>query len=83
MREVFITILRDLYKKKQIFLPANNWGKVKTVIQMIGLTISFFLLAISFPLSNYVLYLNIYFWIVAVVTVMSGASYFKNIKEIL
>lgn len=83
LREILVTILRDLYKKKKIYLPANNWGKVKTVIQMVGLTVSFFLMAISFPLSNYALYLNIYFWIVAVVTIFSGASYFRNIKEVL
>lgn len=82
LREVLITILRDIYKKKKIILAANNWGKIKTVLQMVGLTVSFFLLGINFPLTNYVLYLNLYFWIVVVVTLLSGASYFKNIKEL-
>ncbi|MFA7057783.1 MAG: CDP-diacylglycerol--glycerol-3-phosphate 3-phosphatidyltransferase [Candidatus Cloacimonadales bacterium] len=83
LREVLITILRDIYKKKKIILAANNWGKIKTALQMVGLTVSFFLLGINFRLTNYVLYLNLYFWVVVIVTLLSGASYFKNIKELL
>jgi CDP-diacylglycerol--glycerol-3-phosphate 3-phosphatidyltransferase len=82
LREVIITILRDMYKKKNIFMAANNWGKIKTVTQMVGLTVSLFLLGINLPLGNYSLYLNIYFWGVAIVTILSGASYLKNIKEL-
>ncbi len=81
-RELMITILRDIYKKKKIYLAANYWGKIKTVTQMVGLTLSLFLLGLNFNLSEYSLYLNIYFWLVALVTILSGASYFKNIKEI-
>lgn len=82
VREIVITILRDMYKKKKIFMAANNWGKIKTVVQMVGLTLSLFLLALNIPLSDYSLYLNIYFWGVALVTILSGASYLKNIKEL-
>lgn len=82
LREIVITLLRDIYKKKNIFLAANNWGKIKTVTQMVGLTLVFFLLALNISLVEYSLYLNIYFWGVAIVTILSGASYLKNIKEL-
>lgn len=81
-REIIITILRDIYKKKKIFMAANNWGKIKTVFQMVGLTVSLFVLGLNIPLSEYSLYLNIYFWGVALITIMSGASYLKNLKEL-
>ena len=83
LREVIITVLRDAYKKKKIYLAANDWGKVKTVTQMVGLTLSLFILALNINLAAYSLYLNIYFWIVAFVTILSGLSYLKNIKELL
>ncbi|MBI9032287.1 CDP-diacylglycerol--glycerol-3-phosphate 3-phosphatidyltransferase [bacterium] len=82
LRELVITILRDIYKKKKIFMAANNWGKIKTVTQMVGLTLSLFLLAININLADYLLYLNIYFWGVAIVTILSGWSYLKNMKEL-
>ncbi len=81
-RELLITVLRDVYKKKKIYLPANNWGKIKTVTQMVGLTLSLLLLGLNVNLVEYSLYLNIYFWGVAIITLLSGASYFKNIKEL-
>lgn len=82
-REVLITILRDVYKKKKIYLAANYWGKVKTVTQMIGLTVTLFLLGLGFSLEGFSQYLNIYFWGVTIVTLLSGASYFKNMKELI
>lgn len=81
-REILITLLRDIYKKKKIYLAANYWGKIKTVTQMVGLTLSLFLLGLNINLSDYSLYLNIYFWLVALVTILSGSSYLKNIKEL-
>ncbi len=82
LREVLITILRDLYKKKKIILAANNWGKIKTVLQMVGLTVIFLLIALDYNLLAYKLWINIYFWIVAFVTVISGLTYFTRIKEL-
>ena len=82
VREVLITILRDLYKKKNIILAANNWGKVKTVMQMVGLTAVFLIMAIGWSIPNFVLITNIYFWVVVVVTIMSGLTYLTRIKEL-
>ena len=81
-REIIITILRDLYKKKNIFMAANNWGKIKTVTQMLGLTVSLFLLGLNINIADYSLYFNIYFWGVALITILSGVSYLKNLKEL-
>jgi len=83
LREIIITILREIYKKKNIIMAANKWGKLKTVTQMVGLTLSLLVLAVNTNfLAEYSLYLNIYFWAVAIVTILSGFSYLKNIKEI-
>ncbi|MCF7911122.1 MAG: CDP-diacylglycerol--glycerol-3-phosphate 3-phosphatidyltransferase [Candidatus Cloacimonetes bacterium] len=76
-REVAVSILRQVYVKRKIYLPANNWGKIKTVSQMTGLTITIIYLALV-NVENYVISMIIYyyFWLVALITALSGVSYF-------
>lgn len=81
-RELLITILRELFKRKKIILAANNWGKVKTVTQMVGLTAIYLILALNLHLEQFPTGANIYFWGVAVITILSGMSYLKGIKEL-
>jgi phosphatidylglycerophosphate synthase len=63
--------------KKKIYLPANNWGKIKTVTQMVGLTFVFIYLALV-NVENIAIYMLIYyyFWLVAIITAFSGLNYF-------
>ncbi|MBN2829042.1 MAG: CDP-diacylglycerol--glycerol-3-phosphate 3-phosphatidyltransferase [Candidatus Cloacimonetes bacterium] len=76
LREIAVTILRDVYARKQIIIPANIWGKLKTVTQMAGLI--FAMLFLMFLNSNDAVRvgLQLYFWIVALITVLSGSNYF-------
>ncbi len=81
-REIFITILRNHNKKKKIYIAANIWGKLKTVLQMIGiitaLTLEAFMPYIK-PLVSYETEIKfgieLFFWLVVMVTVISGVTY--------
>ena len=86
VREVLITILRDYYARKKIYIAANNWGKIKTVAQMVGIIAA--LLYSSFlqynglqPNDNIKIIIKIYFWITAAITVYSGMNYISVKKE--
>jgi len=76
-REVAVSILRQVYVKRKIYLPANNWGKIKTVTQMAGLTFVIIYLALT-QVENSTIYMLIYyyFWLVALITAFSGINYF-------
>ncbi len=85
IREFTITFLRYLYTTKKLYISANIWGKLKTVLQITGIITALVFIAMIrkiFPvLSQYYpviqIYFKIYFWIVAFVTVLSGISYFS------
>ena len=82
LRELVVTILREVYMRKKIYIAANMWGKVKTVMQMVGIIFALFYKSIlsTFIHANtdatIVKVLLIYFWITAAVTLISGANYF-------
>ncbi|MCK4655275.1 MAG: CDP-diacylglycerol--glycerol-3-phosphate 3-phosphatidyltransferase [Candidatus Cloacimonetes bacterium] len=79
-REVFVSLLRNFYVRRKIYIPANVWGKVKTVFQMLGII---FALVYYTVLSTLVTKYNtqirsgfqILFWIIAFITILSGLSY--------
>jgi len=78
IREVGITILREVFHKRGIVVPADKLGKLKTVMQMFGiifaLTAWSFLPQISQTLR---LGLDIWFWLVVAITLVSGFNYLK------
>lgn len=77
LREVSVSILRQHYVRKKVFIPANQWGKIKTVSQMIGITLTLIYLAFSRQENIYVsMIIYYYFWLVALITAFSGMSYF-------
>jgi len=102
LREIAVTTLRHIYQKKNIIIPADIWGKIKTTVQMIGVisALFFYMLVQNTPnlhdvefmlampqVLNYlsimcvfeseiVFYIQIYFWIVAIITILSGMNYF-------
>ena len=41
-RELSVTILREIYVKKSIYIAANIWGKIKTFMQMTGIIVALF-----------------------------------------
>lgn len=77
LREVSVSILREINAKKKIFIPANIWGKLKTVLQMAGLTAALSYIALVGKENSTVsMIFYYYFWLVAIVTMLSGLSYF-------
>ena len=79
-REIGITILRDYYVKKQIYIAANSWGKTKTVLQMVGIIATLIYASVLHyyqidSSSTIKIIIKIYFWITAGVTVYSGMNY--------
>jgi len=100
IREVAVTVLREKYKKNNVVLPADIWGKVKTITQMIGVIFALLFYAVvqntmlciesgfwcyfRFILDielRVIFFMQIYFWIVAGLTVMSGINYFITKKS--
>lgn len=86
LREILISLLRNFYVKRKIYIPANVWGKVKTVLQMFGII---FALAYYTIFSSFVTKYHyqirfgfyIFFWYIAFITILSGLSYFFIMKK--
>lgn len=85
VREIAVTLLRDYYRTKKIIIPANIWGKLKTVLQMVGIIFALLYYSYSavvpytFPsTTNFLILLGIkiFFWMIALVTILSGMNYF-------
>jgi len=79
-REVVITLLRQYYVKKKIYIPANVWGKIKTTFQLTGIISALVYYSVIYPFipeyhSKFQFGFNIFFWIVAVITILSGITY--------
>ncbi|HOD53585.1 MAG TPA: CDP-diacylglycerol--glycerol-3-phosphate 3-phosphatidyltransferase [Candidatus Cloacimonadota bacterium] len=85
LRELAVTLLRDYYRSKNIIIAANIWGKLKTVLQMVGIISALLyysygiVIPYKFPSTvNYAILLSIkvFFWIIALITILSGMNYF-------
>ncbi len=75
-RELLITILREIYHHKGIVMAADKMGKLKTVMQMVGIIVALAAWAYLNPLPDKVILgVAIWFWIVAGVTLLSGLNY--------
>ncbi|RLC47283.1 MAG: CDP-diacylglycerol--glycerol-3-phosphate 3-phosphatidyltransferase [Candidatus Cloacimonadota bacterium] len=81
IREVLVTILRAVMTKKNIYLSADILGKIKTMLQMIGIIIA---LAHKSLLNNFnflPVIVIIVFYIVVVLAIVSGINYFTNMRK--
>lgn len=78
-RELVITLLRETKKRRGEIMPADKLGKLKTVLQMVGIIVAFALWA-WWPGLNRptVLAVNLWFVLVALLTVYSGINYFTH-----
>ena len=80
-RDLLVDALRQVASTKGIVLAANIWGKLKTVVQMAGLTL---VLLLDWPFSLLNLPISIttiICYIAGVVSLLSGVLYFtKNLK---
>ena len=84
-REIAVSVLRQRYLKKNIVIAANIWGKIKTVVQMTGIITALVLFAafkmnifeFLMPYQNGLIFsIRCYFWITALITMLSGMNYF-------
>ena len=86
IREVVISYFREYYARKKIIIPANIWGKIKTFVQMISIGIIFFYSCLVENINSIKpigdsakIWLEILFWLIAVLTWYSGIEYYKTI----
>jgi len=86
-RELVVTALRTYYIKKNIYIAANFWGKLKTGTQIgvIIIAFVFFLIKQILPISEFAAFWldNISVWLIWTtvgITVFSGITYFKGKK---
>jgi CDP-diacylglycerol---glycerol-3-phosphate 3-phosphatidyltransferase len=77
-REIAVTIMREYYMKRKIVIAANLWGKLKTVTQMVGVIAALFYYAFAKDRveSSILTVIQIYFWLIAFITILSGMNYF-------
>jgi len=74
-REFAVTGLRLLLVEKRVVLPADQWGKWKTVSQMLYCIL--ILITLAFGLNDQLnLVTNILLWVVLALTLVSGGNYF-------
>lgn len=78
LREVLISILREIAKKRGLVIAAGIWGKLKTVMQMLGIIAALALPVVLSPLPAYLVPgIRLWFWLVVLITLFSGINYLK------
>lgn len=88
LREIIVTMLRSWYQKKGVYIAANMWGKIKTITQMVGIIAALVFNAARYHIhllknfeSPIVFAIKVFFWGVAIVTIISGITYFPSKKN--
>jgi CDP-diacylglycerol---glycerol-3-phosphate 3-phosphatidyltransferase len=77
LREILVTILREVYSRQGIIIPADRWGKLKTILQMVGIVVCLGCWAVGFMPAVLITVSLIWFWVVALVTLLSGINYLR------
>ncbi len=80
-REFIVSGLRTLAASQGVVIAASNWGKLKTVIQMIAIIMGLLSLVYNLGWLNVTTQVTIY--LAAVVTIGSGVDYFIKGKDII
>lgn len=80
-RDVFVDGFRSFASSRNIVVAANNWGKLKTVAQML-LIFSFFVFIKIFPTNNtLILIFFIFSLLVTLISVYSGCIYVFQLNK--
>lgn len=86
-REFTVSALRISAASQGTVIPANIYGKIKTVIQMVFSILVLLLLTVQGFIKGDIPYLagcvNIMMWILAIVTVFSGFIYMKDSLKVI
>jgi len=80
-REFIVSGLRTLAASQGVVIAASNWGKLKTVIQMIAIIMGLLSLVYNPGWLNITTQVTIY--LAAVITIGSGVDYFSKGKDII
>ena len=72
-REFAVSGLRMLASAEGKVIAASNWGKLKTITQIVA--IMGFLLGISWA--------PVLMWVAVIMTILSGVDYFRNAQDVL
>ncbi len=83
-REFAVTGMRMIATVQNVVIPANIWGKIKTASQMI-LSSAVMILAEIYviPFGTLSLVSNIFMWIIAAFTFISGAIYIVQSVKVI
>jgi phosphatidylglycerophosphate synthase len=81
--------MRYIYKKRNKIIAAGVFGKLKTGLQLAGIIFSLLFYTIikyfiNIPVhieANIIMYIKIYFWVVATYTAITVFEIFKRSKE--
>jgi CDP-diacylglycerol--glycerol-3-phosphate 3-phosphatidyltransferase len=71
-REFAVTGLRQIAQAQGVIIPANWWGKLKTLSQIVAICF----LIISEQLGKWALLGNVLLWVALTMTILSLVSYF-------
>ncbi len=80
-REFIVSGLRTLAASQGVVIAASNWGKLKTVIQMIAIIMGLLSLVYNPGWLNITTQVTIY--LAAAITIGSGVDYFIKGKDII
>lgn len=85
-RDVIVDAQRMVAAKKDIVVAANYWGKLKTVLQMVGIIVVFFFFNAQYDelhSSKWVFYViqNLMLHLATIMSIASGINYFVNIRK--
>ena len=82
-REFVVTSFRIVAMEKNVAIAANNWGKVKMVVQTVAISILIFTAVFEIPLIDNALFSQILMYFTAAITLYSGYTYIKDNWEFL
>lgn len=83
-REFTVTGLRMIATVQNVVIPANIWGKIKTVTQMVLSSVIILLADIRFvPFQHLIPASNIAMWVIAAITFVSGAIYVVQAVKVI
>lgn len=75
-REFTVTGIRMIATVQNVVIPANIWGKIKTVTQMVFSSVIMLLAEITImPHATLITISNIAMWVIAATTLISGIIY--------
>ena len=80
-REFVVSGLRTLAASQGVVIAASNWGKLKTVIQMVAITMGLVYLVYSPSWLN--MLTKVFIYLAGVITIISGVDYFVKGKDVI